>query len=55
MTRQAALKYLRIELIAGRHMHHCFADQAVRSTGWRRICAARRIERRLNLNAGVNL
>lgn len=55
MTRPAIIRYLRIELLAGRHLHYCFADQAVRSTGWRRICAARRIERRLNLNAGVSL
>lgn len=49
MTLPEIIRYVRIETIAGRHLHHCFAAASVRALGWRRMMAARRIARRLNL------
>lgn len=49
MNLPAIIRYIRVETIAGRHLHHCFAAASVRAEGWRRMQAARRIARRLNL------
>jgi hypothetical protein len=49
------IRYIRSQIIAGKHLHNCFADSNVRATGWRKIQAARRIERRLKLNVGIHL
>ena len=50
MSLPATIRHIRKELTAGDHLHRCMADAALRSEGWRRMQAAKRLARRLNLN-----
>ena len=52
MTLPEAIRFLRREIVTGDHLHRCFCDSRTRAEGWRRMQAAKRIARRLNL---VNL
>lgn len=49
MPLEKIIRHIRHEITVGSHFHECFADEAVRREGWKRICAARRISRRLKL------
>lgn len=44
------IAYLRNEIIAGKHLHHCMPDASLRAIGWKRMQDALRIARRLNIN-----
>ncbi len=50
MSREAVIRYCRLEIITGRHLNTAFISDAVRHDGWQRIQRARRIARRLGLD-----
>jgi len=50
VSRAAALRYCRLEIITGRHLNTAFISDEVRHEGWQRIQRARRIAKRLNLD-----
>ena len=50
MSLPVAITYLRREIITGDHLHRCMAEASLRAEGWKRIQAAKRIARRLNLD-----
>lgn len=49
MNLAKVLHHLRTEIAVGKHLHECFASPDVRREGWKRMMAAKRIARRLNL------
>ena len=39
------------QIITGKHLHQCMADQTLRAEGWRMIQGAKRLARRLHIDA----
>jgi hypothetical protein len=50
-TNMKTLRYLRNEITVGRHLNTCHPSPEVRALGWKRMQDARRIARRLRLDA----
>lgn len=50
MSKEQAFKYIRVEIITGRHLNTAFINDQVRHDGWRRMQAAKRIARRLDID-----
>ena len=50
MTRDQITRYVRLEIIGGKHMNSAFISGQIRAEGWQRIQRARRIARRMGLD-----
>ncbi len=50
MSLTQIIRYVRVEIITGKHLRDAFCEQTKREEGWQRIQRALRIARRLDID-----